>query len=175
MAEADLSARLDRTGPSLRAIKAHELFEEVRAHLFKAQNADRLVTPVQIIREEVKWVRAPKEAPKDAKGIAGGIKDSHRHQESARLIRPDGWWFHFTITVNETPDGLDVMAYNFELVMPDVVPGFIRFDLNLPDHRNVRRDLRSHLHPGHDDILVPAPILDPIEALNLMISLAPMR
>lgn len=46
---------------------------------------------------------------------------------------------------------------------------FLRFDLNLPDHRNEARELRCHLHPGSDDILIPAPLLTPAEMLTLFI------
>ncbi|MFS8069055.1 MAG: hypothetical protein ACMG6S_22070, partial [Byssovorax sp.] len=41
--------------------------------------------------------------------------------------------------------------------------------LNLPGHGNEKRDLRCHLHPGSDDLLVPAPLLTPSELLTLFI------
>jgi hypothetical protein len=37
------------------------------------------------------------------------------------------------------------------------------------DHRNETRELRSHLHPGSDDILAPAPLMSPLEILGLFI------
>jgi hypothetical protein len=44
---------------------------------------------------------------------------------------------------------------------------FLRFDLNLPEHENQQRELRCHLHPGSDDVLVPAPMMSPLEVLDL--------
>lgn len=46
---------------------------------------------------------------------------------------------------------------------------FLRFDLNLPAHRNEDRELRSHLHPGSNDILVPAPMMSPTEVVTLFV------
>jgi hypothetical protein len=46
---------------------------------------------------------------------------------------------------------------------------FLRFDYNLPAHRNEEREIRCHLHPGSDDILVPAPLMSPLEMLALFI------
>lgn len=62
------------------------------------------------------------------------------------------------------------MAYDFEIRLPPMmgVP-FLRFDYNLPDHRNEARELRCHLHPGCDDILLPAPLLSPLEMLTFFV------
>ena len=47
---------------------------------------------------------------------------------------------------------------------------FLRFDLNLPAHRNEERELRSHLHLGCEDVLSPAPLMSPREILALFIN-----
>lgn len=72
--------------------------------------------------------------------------------------------------MRESNHRLELIAYDFEIRFP---PGtgapFLRFDLNLPAHRNEDRELRSHLHPGSNDILVPAPMMSPTELLTLFV------
>jgi hypothetical protein len=85
-------------------------------------------------------------------------------------VRDDDAWFDFTITVRKRGQELELLAYDFEIRFP---PGrgapFLRFDLNLPGHRNADRELRMHMHPGSDDILVPAPLMSPKEVLAIFI------
>lgn len=105
--------------------------------------------------------------------ITGGIKDFRRNSASARLIRNDLAWLHFTLTVREhAPGRLEMLGYDFELVFPDGhIPPFVRFDLNLPGHRNEARELRSHVHPGNDNdgLQLPAPVMTPEELLELLL------
>lgn len=50
------------------------------------------------------------------------------------------------------PEGeqLALLGYNFERVFADGHVEFIRFDLNPVGHANEARELRAHMHPGHD-------------------------
>jgi len=102
--------------------------------------------------------------------IVGGVKNQNRDPALPHLKRNDGAWFDFAITAREVGDNVSLLAYDFEIRLP---PGlgapFLRFDLNVPDHRNQDRELRCHLHPGSDDILVPAPLMEPLELLTLFI------
>jgi hypothetical protein len=54
--------------------------------------------------------------------------------------------------------------------MPGMGAPFLRFDLNLPAHRNEQRELRCHLHPGSDDLLLPAPTMHSHELLWLFLN-----
>jgi hypothetical protein len=124
-----------------------------------------------------KWVKVdppevprPEEAPLDARVIAGGVKDFRRDPGNAYLVRDDGAWLHFTILVREISGSLEMLGYDFELVFPEgQVPPFYRIDLNLPGHENEDRALRSHCHPGSDDLQAPAPVMTPEEILDLLI------
>lgn len=49
------------------------------------------------------------------------------------------------------------------------MPKFVRFDLNMPGHHNEAPGLRCHLHPGHDDLQVPAPFMKPLEIVDLCV------
>ena len=83
--------------------------------------------------------------------IDGGKKDFKRNASSARLVRDDQAWVHFSMA-----DDGEVIAYDFEIVfdLKSVAiahPRFVRVDCNEPGHKNeVERDMRCHLHPGHD-------------------------
>jgi hypothetical protein len=143
--------------PSLRAKTPAELLRGLRSKLLKASNGGLLRTGSDQIHKWVRLdpldVRRPEETPPDANIIVGAIKDFGRDPANARLIRDDGAWLHFTITALEAADRLQILAYDFELVFPDGhTPPFFRIDLNLPGHENEEREMRSHLHPGHDDL-----------------------
>ena len=84
------------------------------------------------------------------------------------FVREDQSWFDFAITLsNESPAKL--IAYNFEIRFPpEYKTEFIRFDLNPSGHRNEHREMRAHMHPGSDDILLPFFIMDPLSLLDLI-------
>jgi len=102
--------------------------------------------------------------------IVGGDKNQERDHGLRHFERDDGAWFDFTITVREHAQELELLAYDFEIRFP---PGagtpFLRIDFNLPSHHNEDRDLRMHVHPGSDDIVMPAPMMSPSEVLGLLI------
>jgi hypothetical protein len=101
-------------------------------------------------------------------GIYGGEKDFHRSGKNPRFIRDDGAWFVFTITVrHRAKEPLLLIAYDFEICFPEPMPRFVRLDLNQPEHPNEEPGLRCHVHPGHDDLRLPAPLMTPIEVLDL--------
>jgi hypothetical protein len=65
---------------------------------------------------------------------------------------------------------MEAIGFNFEIRFPDQVPvRFLRFDLNLPEHNNEDRGVRSHIHPGNDDFMLNAPPMSPIEILHLFL------
>lgn len=99
-----------------------------------------------------------------------GDKSYDRDSSAAHLVRDDGAWFDFTITVREHAGKLELITYNFEICFPYAMGApFLRFDLNIPEHRNQQRELRSHLHPGSDDIYVPSPKMHPAELIDLFL------
>ncbi len=159
---------------------AKELFFELRHMLLNASNKKILRTSPDEIRTKIKYF-SPTEAlrttlieaglAKNAWCITGGDKNQKRNLEVAHFERTDGAWFDFTLTVREDAGKLEILAYDFEIRLPrgHGAP-FLRFDLNLPDHKNQQRDLRCHLHPGSDDILVPAPLMTPAELLSLFVN-----
>lgn len=109
--------------------------------------------------------------------ILGGEKVMRQENSGRQFERDDEAWFHFAITLREKKrQALELVAYNFEIVFPGEHrgPRFVRFDLNPPDHQNTQRDMRSHMHPGIDEESlqgqVPAPVLDPTEALELFVN-----
>jgi hypothetical protein len=99
-----------------------------------------------------------------------GEKNQERERAVPHLVRDDDAWFDFTITVRERGPALELLAYDFEIRFPPQMGApFLRFDLNLPDHPNQTRDLRAHIHPGHDDLSAPAPLMHPLELITLLV------
>jgi hypothetical protein len=162
-----LTKRIEGTLPLLECPDAVTLLGKIRAVLKKATDQDLLQVPQHDIFKYVRIVEAPREVAaattRAARAIIGGIKDFKRRRASKHLVRADG---------EKQNEPLELVAYDFELVYDEGhVPPYIRFDLNQHGHRNEFREIRSHMHPGSEKILVPLPILNPLEALDLMMTL----
>lgn len=164
---------------------ARDLRRELRAVLVKAHRTGKVTTSMDDIERRVTLLDEDqikarlgklfkelqeRKSERSAFCIFGGVKNQARDSSLPHFVRDDGAWFDFSITVRETGNGLQLLAYDFEIrFAPGMGTPFLRFDLNLPDHRNQERDLRCHLHPGSDDVLVPAPLMTPSEVLALFI------
>jgi hypothetical protein len=145
-----------------------DLFSELRKSLRDAFDEGRLTTKPHEIFKLLK----KSSISKGEMEIVGGEKNFHRSLNKAHFMRADGAWFDFAITVACTSDGksLALVAYDFEIRFPEhVSPAFIRFDLNPPGHDNETAGLRSHLHPGSDDLSVPSPLMSPLEILDVFL------
>ncbi|MDC3954132.1 hypothetical protein [Polyangium jinanense] len=142
------------------------LFKEIRQHLWQAADQGALRTPPQGIMRLLK--RTSEGQPRGQVAITGGEKNEKRTRDRAHFERDDGAWFDFAITVAYEPGvPLVLLGYNFEIRFPDLQsPLFVRFDVNLPGHENEALGIRSHLHPGSDDLQVPAPFMSPLEVLD---------
>lgn len=152
--------------PSLEADTADKLRNELRAVLMRARNVGLLKTASNGIYE---WVRR-NDKPEADEEILGGVKTS-RDPGDAHLVRDDGAWIHFKVRVRQDDrKKLTLIAYDFEMVFPEGyrLP-WLRLDLNPPDHPNAERELRSHIHPGNDDLQWPAPVMTPQEILAWML------
>jgi hypothetical protein len=153
-----------------------ELLRQLRNHLVLASDEGRLATKQHDIIQHVKRVASPFPKMPECVGIVGGEKDLKRTGEKPHFRRPDGGWFFFSLTVRaRRGQPLELVGYNFELCFPSQaveksrLPRFVRFDLNQPNHPNESRGLRCHFHPGHDDLSAPAPLMSPLDLLDLFI------
>jgi hypothetical protein len=149
------------------AASPDELFAELRKSLRNAFDEGRLTTkPHEIFKMLKKSPTARGETE-----IVGGEKNFHRTPNKAHFTRADGAWFDFAIAVVRASAGETVtLAYDFEIRFPEHVgPAFVRFDLNQPGHDNETVGLRSHLHPGSDDLSVPSPLMSPLEILDVFL------
>jgi hypothetical protein len=154
-----------------------QLLREIQRHLVDACDDGALVTKQHEILKRLRLSDSPLGAQPAFVAILGGEKDLKRTGQHPCFRRRDGAWFTFTITVCRRGRGpLDLHAYDFELCFPEArdrdarFPRFVRFDLNPPGHDNEGRALRCHMHPGHDDLIVPAPLMTPLEILDLFVS-----
>jgi hypothetical protein len=178
---------------SLEAIQQHEvarelglpnrakvLHRELRNMLVRASNTGAIQTLPISIHQRVRLLPEPPPQLADdlrqralhdgAFCIVGGEKNQHRDRSIEHLVRSDGAWFDFSITVREGGPHLELLAYDFEIRFPaGMGMPFLRFDLNLPAHRNEEREMRAHMHLGCEDILCPAPLMSPLETLALFI------
>lgn len=101
-----------------------------------------------------------------------GTKNTDRTKQIPHFSRYDGFWFDFSIMVDQNLKPAEIIGFNFELRFPEALidakqtPEFIRFDFNPPGHPN---DIRLHIHPGTEDFMIPSPPITPIEILHLFL------
>jgi hypothetical protein len=105
--------------------------------------------------------------------IMGGDKNQKREFHVPHFKLNNGCWFDFAITIDETGKPAQIIGFDFEIRFPQKegetkVP-FLRIDLNLPDHNNDVRNLRFHLHPSNDDIMIHSPPMSPLEILHMFL------
>lgn len=104
----------------------------------------------------------------DAAHITGGNESGFDcvAAPGGHFRRADGAWFAFRFTL--TAGDLD--SYRCQICFPgSVSPTFLRFDLDRPGKTHEADGLRSHLHPGANGLHVPAPVLGPLELVDLFL------
>ncbi|PZO41687.1 MAG: hypothetical protein DCF19_08990 [Pseudanabaena frigida] len=105
--------------------------------------------------------------------IMGGDKNQDRELNIPHFKLYNGCWFDFAITIDETTRHAQIIAFDFEIRFPkredEIAVPFLRIDLNLPDHNNDERNIRFHLHPSHDDIMIHSPPMSPLEILHMFL------
>lgn len=150
---------------------AVDVWEQLKAGLLRGARDERVLTPARQIGEMVKLKPEGELRKNPSFAILGGQKDFTRLSEDGWFKRNDGGLFNFTVTLIEhSGRGLELLAYDFELRLPEgTSPRFVRFDLNTPWHENSQAGLRSHFHPGHDDLQAPSGMMAPLELLDLFI------
>lgn len=168
---ADVSSRALH-GMAPLAGSERDLFRKLKLRLIAGFNDDRLLTPIARVHKLLTL-----EESRDDSGIwaiNGGKKDQARRSHDQVFERFDHARFHFSITVASRGKSTELLAYAFEIYYSqtrhaDRAPRFVRFDLNHPGHRNEERSMRSHVHPGHDDLQAPSPWFHPAELLALFL------
>lgn len=100
--------------------------------------------------------------------ISGGVAAAFDCAQvpDAHFQRTDGGWFAFRFTL--VVGRLD--SYSCQICFPDgAPPRFLRFDLDSTGKAHEQEGLRCHMHPGANDLRVPAPVLHPLELLDLLL------
>lgn len=145
------------------------LFKKIRSQLRAAHDEGSLQTSHADIYQHLTHASDP--APGGQRSvITYGKPNFHRVPTEPHLLRDDGAWFDFGLTLDDRARSARLLAYHFEIRFPDDAQArFLRLDLNKPEHANEDQGLRSHLHPGDDDILFPSIVFNPCDALSLFI------
>jgi hypothetical protein len=146
---------------------AEYLMQKIRPRLKRAIEEEILLISVHELSRFVRVTQS--KHVQGASDVVGGRINFRRDELLAELRTTGGGWITFSACVKPEGEGLALLGYNFERVFADGHIEFIRFDLNFEGHANQERELRSHMHPGHDDWMLPAPILAPHELLDVML------
>lgn len=150
------------------------LFLAIRNYLSRASDQKLITDSVQDIRSKLVISDPRPDIPDSTHsiGISGprnfrrdpALPHFTRHFDKARI--------DFQISTREHAGRVEILAYAFELILPDGDPfPFVRFDLNHDKHRNASLGLRSHLHLGTDDdgYSVPGAMLSPFEVFDIFL------
>ncbi len=158
------------SAPVVEADSAETLLRQVRTYLRAAVNEEVLTNSPQEVFQLVKH-GSPRNKTEFL--IVGGDKNDERDVNLPCFRRADGGWFHFSLTGRQkTRTAVELLGYNFEYCCPGSPASYVRFDLSSPVGEataNIDRGLRSHMHPGRDDIQIPAAELTWQELLDLCV------
>jgi hypothetical protein len=145
-----------------------QLFKKLRAQLRAASDDGLLETKHSEIYQHLTHESDPAIGRRSI--ITYGKPNFHRVITEPHILRDDGAWFDFGLTLEDHRKGSHLLAYHFEIRFPDHAQArFLRIDLNKPEHANEDQGLRSHFHPSDDDILFPSAVFNPSDALSLFI------
>jgi hypothetical protein len=169
----ELQRRGEQLTPPLPST-ATRLFELFRRALHKAVREEVLINAPYDVSKLLRLTRGGRSGGSDVFAITGGPKEFLRAtapRPGDHFVRDDGGVVHFSLEIQEIHGSpLGLIAYNFEVYFPDRQPiPFVRFDLNDRGHSNDDLGLRAHVHPGHDDIQLPSPLMPPLEALKFVL------
>jgi hypothetical protein len=164
-----LDARIEGTMPLLPYRNPAEyLTRVIRPRLKRAIDDEVLSISVHELQRFVRVTES--KHVQGASEVVGGKINFRRDASVAELRTTGGGWVTFSACVKPEGERLALLGYNFERVFENGHIEFIRFDLNFEGQANQARGLRSHMHPGHDDWMLPAPILAPHELLDVMLT-----
>ncbi|PSM31820.1 hypothetical protein [Haliangium sp. UPWRP_2] len=163
-----------------------KLMSEMRAYLLHAKHRRKITNsrddiihkllkksdPVDLELFERLKLDPDEHPPEQVVSIIGGQKDYKDDAQIPQFLRDDGARFNFSLTLHVPPqEDMILLAYDFDIRLANIATlSFVRFDLNPPSNR--RKDkMRCHLHLNQNDdgLSVPAPLMHPLELLELFI------
>lgn len=153
---------------------AKQLFQLFSQTLQKAVQEEVLINGAYDVSRLLRLTSGGRSGCSELFALTGGPKEFTRAtvpRPADHFVRDDGGVVHFSLEIRQNHGSLlELIAYNFEVYFPDRQPiPFVRFDLNSHGHSNDDLGLRAHVHPGHDDIQLPSPLLPPLEALKFVL------
>lgn len=152
---------------SLGGCTSKQIFADLQRHLIRASDDGWLTSPMADIKKYLRLEGGPKELT--IYGARLERANFKRSPDQPHFTRADGVEFDFLIAGrNISRDSVELLAYDCELRFPEALPvRFVRFDLNPPGHANELPGLRCHVHPGHDDLQAAAPLMHPLDIIDL--------
>jgi hypothetical protein len=147
--------------------------EKLRKQIFKCLNDASNEKILSTNLSEIHQLLKIKNGKQRHYEIFGGGKNFGRIQDIPHFKLHNGCWFDFAITVDESCKVDQITAFNFEIRFPkregELAVPFLRIDLNQPEHNNDERNIRFHLHPSNDDIMIHSPPMSPLEILHMFL------
>ncbi len=161
----ELEARTLSVPPPI-PIQPGNLFVSIRTALVAASDEGILRTgPGDIY----KWLR--KDGGDGEVLLVNGGEGFDKGQPAGEFfLFKDGARLSFSLAVDYRTRPPRLMSYRFFLRLPSGgQPAFVRLDLNPGLKESALVEPRSHIHPGHDDVRLPAPVMSPLEILGTLL------
>jgi hypothetical protein len=150
---------------------AEVLREDVRLVLMQACRAELLETGMHPVSRLLSTVAESREDGRRTYVFSCGPIDFKRREANATncLLRSDGAVLSFSVTLGPREDSsaLELVAYRFDLTLPN--NAFLRFDMDSPEKGHSGEGLRAHIHAGDKDVRLPSAVLHPLEALTFLL------
>ena len=155
---------------SLKIKSAKALRADILKILILAYDDEKLTTEPHEIYGLLKLDQSSEIRQESYWDIMGGEKNLKRIREIPHFSLKNDCWFDFVILVFDNNKEAEIIGFDFEIRFPETISSrFLRIDLNQPNHANDDKNMRLHLHPGHDDIMIHSPPMSPIEILHLFL------
>lgn len=144
------------------------LYDSIRKALMDASDERSIITgPYDVAR-----LLRPKHRTLPRQGLVvidGGTNGGTNEEQFTRSS--DRALFNFGVTVEYRPSGSPrLVSFRYQLGYPGITsPRFLRFDLNPGPHEDPLREPQCHIHPGHDEIRCPFPLMAPVEMMGFLI------
>jgi len=152
---------LDQTlaQPVVLSEKPRRVFSRLRAYLWEQSQLSGIPSNVY---------SALKHAPQHGGEVLISLGPTFvRGPSDPPFVLASGARLSFALTLRDSGSHSSVVAYSFRYYLPtDRWPEFLRFDLNRENHPDPLAEPRCHLHPGLNEVRLPAPVLDPFAVLD---------
>lgn len=162
----NVESRLLSAPPPPLPAEPGDLFKQIRTALLSASDENILRSAPHDVMRRLHMQGGQGEVVL----IHGGETFDKGQPEGRFFDFSDGSRLSFGCTIDYRAASPSLLAYRFHLRFPPGGrPAFLRLDLNPEPKENSLVEPRCHIHPGVEEVRLPAPLMSPLEILGILL------